>query len=392
MSQMIPLKLTVNGDPVEASVEPRTHLADFLRGGLGLTGTHLGCEHGVCGACTVMIDGQPARSCITFAVACDGAEVRTVEGFGDDPTMGALREAFSQHHGLQCGYCTPGMLISARDVVARLPGADEQRVRLEMSGNLCRCTGYMGIVAAVQEVAGKVADGSLPPDLPTGASLAGLPRVVAGAAPASTPAAALQTESAAEQEQQAALTESDASWNTLEENFSVAYPPEQVWGLFEDVSRVAGCMPGAELTEVAGDRLKGRLRVKFGPIRGAFEGEGRHHLDPASRSGRLQGAGLDRNSGSRARGEVHYRLQPAGEGGTEVAVEVRYQLTGSLAQFGRSGLVRDFARRLTAEFARNLEARLEGGGEAPATPAAELNAASLVFSVIWDRIKRLFGR
>ena len=145
------VRLTVNGQPVDEMVEPRMHLADFLRQG-GLTGTNLGCEHGVCGACTLEIDGAPARSCITFAVGCDGAAVRTIEGFAEDPVMEALRAAFTAEHALQCGYCTPGMLVTARDIVLRLPDADEARIRKELSGNLCRCTGYMGIVAAIQSV------------------------------------------------------------------------------------------------------------------------------------------------------------------------------------------------------------------------------------------------
>ena len=149
---MKPIALQVNGQAVHASVEPRTHLADFVREHLQLTGTNIGCEHGVCGACTLMIDGAPARSCIAFAVACDGAQVRTIEGFDDDPVMAELREAFSAHHALQCGYCTPGMLMTARDIVTRLPDADERRVREELSGNLCRCTGYVGIVQAILEV------------------------------------------------------------------------------------------------------------------------------------------------------------------------------------------------------------------------------------------------
>ena len=149
---MKPIALTVNGKSVEASVQPRTHLADFLREHLRLTGTNLGCEHGVCGACTLMIDGAPARSCITFAVACEGADVRTIEGLDEDPLMDALREAFSAEHALQCGYCTPGMLMSARDIVTRLPAADEARVREELAGNLCRCTGYVGIVRAILSV------------------------------------------------------------------------------------------------------------------------------------------------------------------------------------------------------------------------------------------------
>ena len=149
---MKPVRLTVNGKPVAATVEPRTHLADFLRDELRLTGTNIGCEHGVCGACTVWIDGAPQRSCIAYAVACDGAAVRTIEGFDDDAVMGELRAAFTAEHALQCGYCTPGMLATARDIVLRLPDADEARVREELSGNLCRCTGYVGIVNAVMRV------------------------------------------------------------------------------------------------------------------------------------------------------------------------------------------------------------------------------------------------
>ena len=146
------ISLTVNGKRVEASVPPRQHLGDFLRERELLTGTHLGCEHGVCGACTILIDGEPARSCITFAVACDGRSVTTVEGLDDDPVAMELREAFSAEHGLQCGFCTPGMLVAARDVVLRFPDADNPAIRTAMSGNLCRCTGYVGIVNAIRRV------------------------------------------------------------------------------------------------------------------------------------------------------------------------------------------------------------------------------------------------
>ncbi len=149
---MVRISLTVNGRPVTADVEPRTHLADFLREKELLTGTNLGGEHGGCGACTLEIDGAPARSCSTDAAACDGASIRTIEGHDGDEVMEALREAFTRNHALHCGYCTPGMLATARDIVLRLPGADEARIRKELSGNLCRCTGYMGIVAAVREV------------------------------------------------------------------------------------------------------------------------------------------------------------------------------------------------------------------------------------------------
>ena len=146
------LRLTVNGASIACEVEPRVNLADFVREHLGLTGTHVGCEHGVCGACTLEIDGAPARSCIAYAVACDGASVRTIEGLHDDSVMGELREAFSAEHALQCGYCTPGMLVTARDIVLRLPDADDARIRKELAGNLCRCTGYVGIVRAIARV------------------------------------------------------------------------------------------------------------------------------------------------------------------------------------------------------------------------------------------------
>jgi carbon-monoxide dehydrogenase small subunit len=142
------IDLRVNGERVQALVEPRTHLADFLRDQQRLTGTHLGCEHGVCGACTVLIDGQPARSCITYAVQCDGAEVRTVEGFEEDPLMKELRAAFSREYALQCGFCTPGMLMTLTELLRDNPDPSEVQVRDSLTGNLCRCTGYGGIVAA----------------------------------------------------------------------------------------------------------------------------------------------------------------------------------------------------------------------------------------------------
>ncbi|MDR4308005.1 (2Fe-2S)-binding protein, partial [Chelatococcus sambhunathii] len=147
-----PVSLIVNGRTVEAEVEPRAHLADFLREDLNLTGAHLGCEHGVCGACTVLLDGEPARSCLTFAATCGGASVTTIEGLDEDELTGELRAAFNREHALQCGFCTPGMLVSARDLALRLPDADERRIRIGLAGNLCRCTGYLGIVRAIQSV------------------------------------------------------------------------------------------------------------------------------------------------------------------------------------------------------------------------------------------------
>jgi aerobic carbon-monoxide dehydrogenase small subunit len=154
------LSITINGKKLQSAVEPRTSLADFLREELRLTATHLGCEQGVCGACTILIDGQPARACITLAVAVDGAEIRTLEGLDQDPLMGVLKDAFRDKHGLQCGFCTPGMLISARDLIQRKTKLSEADIRIAMSGNLCRCTGYQGIVRSIASAAEIWADGS----------------------------------------------------------------------------------------------------------------------------------------------------------------------------------------------------------------------------------------
>lgn len=143
-------RIVINGREVEACVPARTHLADYLRESCRLTATHLGCEHGVCGACTVLIDGEPARACLALTVALEGHEVRTLEGLAGDALMERIKRAFHEAHGLQCGFCTPGMLVSAWDLLRREPDPDEARIREAMSGNLCRCTGYQGIVRAIR--------------------------------------------------------------------------------------------------------------------------------------------------------------------------------------------------------------------------------------------------
>jgi aerobic carbon-monoxide dehydrogenase small subunit len=155
------LTLTVNGTSRVARVPDRTTLADLLREELLLTGTHLGCEHGACGACTVLVDGRPVRSCITLAAACRDREVVTIEGLEDHDAEAthALREAFSTEHGLQCGFCTPGMMLSAVDIVRRRPDIDADDLRLELSGNLCRCTGYVGIVRSIIRACRSLSEG-----------------------------------------------------------------------------------------------------------------------------------------------------------------------------------------------------------------------------------------
>ena len=155
------IKLTVNGKAYERSVESRITLADFLRHELGLTGTHLGCEHGVCGACTVLVDGQTARACLMFAVQANGRELATVEGLASpDGKLNPLQQAFQDNHGLQCGFCTPGMLMTLTEFLRDHPEPSETEVREALSGNLCRCTGYAGIVAAALDAAQRLGGAS----------------------------------------------------------------------------------------------------------------------------------------------------------------------------------------------------------------------------------------
>jgi 2-furoyl-CoA dehydrogenase 2Fe-2S iron sulfur subunit len=160
--QRVRIRLTLNGRAVSAEAEPRTLLSDFLRQGLGATGTHVGCEHGICGCCTVMVDGAAVRSCLTLAVQAEGKEVRTVESLaGPDGTLNKLQQAFQNRHALQCGFCTPGILMSFTDYLARSPKPTEAELREVLSGHICRCTGYAGIVAALMEAAGLTGNSSI---------------------------------------------------------------------------------------------------------------------------------------------------------------------------------------------------------------------------------------
>ncbi|MGH7308016.1 MAG: (2Fe-2S)-binding protein [Candidatus Rokuibacteriota bacterium] len=153
MPDPVTVRLTVNGAPREGRCEPRKLLVDFLREDLGLTGTHVGCEHGICGACTILVNGEAARSCIMLAVQAEGSELVTVEGLAREDRLHPLQEAFREHHGLQCGFCTPGMLLTALDFLRVHPDPTESQIREGLSAVLCRCTGYQGIVNAVKAAA-----------------------------------------------------------------------------------------------------------------------------------------------------------------------------------------------------------------------------------------------
>ncbi|HEY7238175.1 MAG TPA: (2Fe-2S)-binding protein [Burkholderiales bacterium] len=152
MEHALDITLTVNGTPVSRRVPARQHLVDFLREELGLTGSHVGCEHGVCGACTLRVDGQIVRGCLMLAVQANGSRVETIEGLSDSGELGTLQAAFHRRNALQCGFCTPGMLMAAQDLLKHHPKASREEIRLHISGNYCRCTGYQAIVDAIEEV------------------------------------------------------------------------------------------------------------------------------------------------------------------------------------------------------------------------------------------------
>lgn len=396
---MKPTQLVVNGRVIVDSVEPRTHLADFLRERLNLTGTHLRCEQGACGACTLLIDGQPARSCITFAVLCDGATITTIEGLENDPIIAALRRTFSEEHGLQCGYCTPGMLVTARDIVIRLPNANQARIRLELSGNLCRCTGYVGIVRAVSRVLDEQRSGKLaaPPhqQAPLGPVGARAAEPDAGRSATITSAAASSTQPAASRGETILGLGGRQPNVEIRQSFTVSRSPEEVWTFFGDIARVVPCLPGASLTRPpAGENVEGKLTTKLGPITANFAGQARVVRDEAQKRGVIMGAGRDQAGGSRAAGEVEYAVASAGSGGgTKITLTIRALLVGPLAQFGRSGIVEDLVARITEIFARNLEARLSGKAlDDGQRDQAPLQASALFGQIIMARLKALFAK
>ena len=160
--QKTEITFTLNGKPRTAEAPPRMLLSDFLRHELSMTGTHVGCEHGVCGACTVLMDGASVRSCLTFAVQIDGVEITTIEGMADGGTLSAIQNAFWEEHGLQCGYCTPGMIMTTQALLSRNGSPDEAEIRHELEGNICRCTGYQSIVESVQRASELLAEGAEP--------------------------------------------------------------------------------------------------------------------------------------------------------------------------------------------------------------------------------------
>jgi len=388
--------INVNARAVKASVEPRTHLADFLRDHLNLTGTHLGCEHGVCGACTLLIDDMPARSCITFAASCDGARVTTIEGLDDDEIATELRSAFTREHALQCGYCTPGMLISARDLVLRLDTANERAIRVGLSGNLCRCTGYVGIVRAVRAVIEDRRKRGIRPI--TGAGRDRLGPVGSGNGTSVERSKTTWSPASSEVQERSISRAAIPDFvpdRVFEQHFTVASPPDTVFAMFGDIRQVAACLPGVSLTgDPTPEHVEGVIRVRLGPISAGFRGTARIERDPSTLSGQIVGRGDDQRSRSSTQGEIRYRLVPVEQGAaTRVELSIGYSLQGMLAQIAREGLVRDLAARLTADFARNLDLKLSGNGESgPTQPAKSIDGLALVLDQLRALVRKMVRR
>jgi xanthine dehydrogenase YagT iron-sulfur-binding subunit len=414
--------LTVNGEPVRLRLPPRVTLADALRDHLGLTGTHLGCEHGVCGMCTVLVDGQAARSCLLFACQLNGAEVITVEGLGRPGELHPLQRAFGERHALQCGFCTPAFLLSAYDLLSRRPDVPPDALPEELSGVLCRCTGYRNILAAVGEVAAAYRDGGLPAPGNCGPAAGAGPARARRAGRASTGAVVSDmaertatgspVRPASEGEgpgpEEIHLPDGPPTFTTTVTS-TLAVPPADVWRVLGDVHTVARCLPGAELTEDLGDdRYRGRARVGVGPVRLSFHGLARVTArDEASRTLRVLAQGRDAG-GAQTQAAIEVRAEPAetaesaepagAEGasggdagsGCRLTAEARVYLTGRIAQFGRA-LAGDVSRRLFEQFAEAIEQTVTAG-EAPSGPPSSPSALRLLAAAVWGRLRSLLGR
>lgn len=397
------ISIRINDQFVSQEVTPRTHLGDFIRDQVKLTGTHLGCEHGVCGACTVLLDGKPVRSCITYAASCDGHAITTIEGFDTDPIMSRLRKKFSEHHALQCGYCTPGMLTTSRDIVLRLPEADEHTVRAELSGNLCRCTGYVGIVGAIMAV---LSDLKLHPDADVD-KLRALIKAGHGGAlkqasstgaqspsyigfDALTPTTSARVESPLNKHTAGAKIQ-PGQGTQIRESFDLPFSADQVWQLMIDLPNVARCLPGATVHDMQGNHVNGNVSVKFGPMKASFEGTATLDWNDSLKSATLTGTGNDRLSQSHATGQVSYHIESLSAQTTRIHVDMTYTLQGPLAQFSRSGMVQEFVRRLVKDFAKNIEQILRDPASATSLPHRELHPFSLFLQIIFDRLRGLFS-
>ncbi len=389
---MSEVALSVNGTEVTLDVEPRLTLVDALRHRLGLTGTHVGCEHGVCGACTVLVDGAAVRSCLMFCVQAQGSEVTTVEALGEIDDLHPLQEAFHRHHGLQCGFCTPGFLMTAYELLQGEQGTvtDEAALRQELSGILCRCTGYAGIVAAVQEAARSHPHGLPPP------KALGRPITVRSRVPPVGEELALEAAAEVEPKEphgpgelEVRVPEGEPN-ETIDVVTEIEPSPAETWELLSDFMRMTRCMPGVELDTDHGDDLySGRVSVHLGPMRLSFAGAARV-LEREGDRRRLRAVASGRDaSGSGVRADVTVTAAPGSSGdATALHAEARLYLSGRAAQFGRS-LAGDVSRGLFAEFGACVERTLMTG---ETSEPRRLSGAAVGWRLLRARVGALLRR
>lgn len=377
------VNLVVNGRPAAVNVAPRVTLADALRDHLGLTGTHLGCEHGVCGMCTVLVDGEAARACLLLACQLDGAEITTVEGLGTPSELHPLQQSFTSHHALQCGFCTPGMLMSAYDLLSHEPDVQADELPEKMSGVLCRCTGYRSILGAVAEVADAF-PGGVPAPMNCGSDTI-LPRASLGGSASVSESPDQLSESTGPAEISLPQTEPTV---TVDVDEQVRAGTGEIWAVMEDTERLARCLPGAELVNDFGDdRYRGQMRVALGPVKLSFVGdvtvverdESNHTISAVAQA---KDAG-----GGAVQAAVRLRAEPR-NGASVIHARAELHMTGRIAQFGRS-LAGDVSRDMFGQFTTALDAAARG--EEPATTSPP-SAAAMATRFVTARARALMHR
>ncbi|MFD9663598.1 2Fe-2S iron-sulfur cluster-binding protein [Rhodococcus sp. NPDC059968] len=384
--QTVEVSMTINGSPVTMSLPARITLSDALRDHLGLTGTHVGCEHGICGMCTVLVDGEAARACLLFAVQLDGAEITTVEGLGRPDDLHPLQEAFGHHHGLQCGFCTPGFLMSSYDLLEHQPDVKREDLPAELSGVLCRCTGYRNIIDAVHDVAETYREG-----IPAPGNCGH--RTLVGRSPAgSSGAAGVDDDSVVEPDaeprpEEIALPSGEPTIQ-IDVTKDLTASPEDVARVFADVRLLARCLPGAELTDELGDNwYRGRARIALGPVRLSFNGIA-HVLDQSADRIAMNAQGKDKGGGGAQAGIVMTASPSAA--GTTLRAEASVFLTGRIAGFGRS-LAGDVSRRMFEDFARAVD-QVASGAEPDGVTSQPPSAVAIVVAALADRARDLMKR
>lgn len=379
------LRFKVNQESHICNADARTSLADYLRDELDLTGTHVGCEHGVCGACTVLLDGYPIRSCITLTGACENGLIQTIEGLDNDPIMVALQEAFMDNHGLQCGFCTPGMLISCRDIILRNETIDERALRIALGGNICRCTGYVGIVKAVQSVMAQ--RGQLiqaPPDVSGEAY-----KIISDK---SEELPSFKRKHGQINQAPINASQGDEDGQFVFEVIEIKRASNEVWKFLRDVESVVPCVPGARLIGHQGEQLDMEMEISLGAIKVRFRGLGRFSFDDETRSGRFEGEGKDTRSGSGATGVMDFKVN-VGKDDSHCTIELKasYALTGSLSQFSRGGLVKNFVGVVARLFGENIQKALSGE-KIRGSSGAQLSAFSLLLAAMKQWLSGFFRK